>query len=232
MVPACAQLNVSRQRNERGLLHKRYPDGYRLSAGGKLMQVTADPARLTVRELVAGVSPYDRQEADHQRWILDWITSGAQLFRLAKPARPAQHLAVYAALVDEESRSVLYVHHGKARAFLMPGGHVDDGEDPRRTVVRELGEELGYAPPFHPAFGDSPFFVSVCQTRGENSHTDVTLWFAFTASRFAPITPDLTEFSEMRWFPLNEPIDDERFGPDVSRAVSKLSGTLDLVAVS
>ncbi len=196
------------------------------------MRGTADPARSIVRDLVAGVAPYDGQEADHQRQVLTWIASGTQIFRLAKPATPDQHLAVYAALIDDESRSVLYVHHSKACAYLMPGGHVDDGEDPRRTVVRELDEELGYTPPFHPAFGNAPFFVSVCRTRGENSHTDVTLWFAFAACQSAPLTPDLAEFSELRWFPMSEPTDDMRFGPDVGRAVSKLSDTLNLATVS
>jgi 8-oxo-dGTP diphosphatase len=196
------------------------------------MHITADPARLTVQSLVGGVIPYDSQEAEHQRHTLNWIASGSQIFRVAKPATPAQHLAVYAALVDDESSSVLYVHHSKAHAYLMPGGHVDDGEDPRKTVVRELGEELGYIPPFHPAFGDAPFFMSVCRTRGENPHTDVTLWFAFAACRSAPITPDLAEFSEVRWFPISEPTDDMRFGPDVGRAVSKLSEMLNLAPVS
>jgi 8-oxo-dGTP diphosphatase len=183
--------------------------------------------RSVVRDLVAGVCPHDFREERDQKWILDWIDSGAELFRLAKPATPPQHLAVYAALLDDESGSLLYVHHAKARAFLMPGGHVDDGEDPRRTVIRELDEELRYVPPFHRAFGQDPYFVSVCQTRGQDSHTDVTLWFAFAASRTAPITPDPAEFSQVRWFPLDEPTDDQRFGPDVSRAVAKLSAALD-----
>jgi 8-oxo-dGTP diphosphatase len=139
---------------------------------------------------------------------------------------------MYAALLDEESGCIMYVHHAKARAFLMPGGHVDDGEDPRRTVVRELDEELGYVPPFHPVFGDDPFFVSVCQTRGKNPHTDVSLWFVFAADRAAPITPDPVEFSAVRWFALHEPSDDQRFGPDVFRAVAKLSSALDVVTVS
>jgi 8-oxo-dGTP pyrophosphatase MutT (NUDIX family) len=189
--------------------------------------VAAIAPRLVVRDLVAGVCPHDPREDNDRKWILDWISSGAQLFRLAKPATPPQHLAVYAALLDEGSGSILYVHHAKAQAFLMPGGHVDDGENPCRTVVRELEEELGYVPPFHLAFGEDPFFVSVCQTRGRDSHTDVTLWFAFAADRAAPLTPDLAEFSQVRWFPLDEPTDDLQFGPDVGRAVAKLSSALD-----
>jgi hypothetical protein len=56
---------------------------------GRLMLVTGDSPRLVVRDLVAGVRPYDTREAMDQRWILDWIASSAQLFRLAKPATPA-----------------------------------------------------------------------------------------------------------------------------------------------
>jgi 8-oxo-dGTP diphosphatase len=162
----------------------------------------ADRSRSVVRDLITEVSPYDHKEAADRKWILDWVTSGAQLFRLEKPATPPQHRAVYAALLDEESHSVMLVDHVKAKAWLMPGGHVDDGEDPRRTVVRELDEELRIAPAFHPRFGDDPFFLTVTQTRGEHSHTDVTMWFVFQGNRRASITPDLLEFSAVRWFGL------------------------------
>jgi 8-oxo-dGTP diphosphatase len=163
--------------------------------------------------------------------MLDWVASGAQLFRLRKPATPPQHLAVYAALLDEQTRSVMLVDHVKAHAWLAPGGHVDDGEDPRNTVVRELDEELRIAPPFHPRFGNDPFFLTVAQTRGEHSHTDVTLWFVFAADRSAEITPDPTEFSAIRWFGLDEPAAwaAEQFDPQMHRFISKLSSSLDRV---
>jgi 8-oxo-dGTP diphosphatase len=62
-------------------------------------------------------------------------------------------------LLDETARSVMLVDHAKARAWLMPGGHVDPDEDPRVTVVRELEEEPQIAPRFHARFGDAPFFL-------------------------------------------------------------------------
>jgi 8-oxo-dGTP pyrophosphatase MutT (NUDIX family) len=40
---------------------------------------------------------------------------------------------------------VLLVDHKNARLWLPTGGHVEEGEDPRATVVRELKEELGLA---------------------------------------------------------------------------------------
>lgn len=90
-----------------------------------------------VRDLVANVVPHDEQEAEHQAAMLKWVDSEAQLFRLQKPITPPQHLAVYAVLLDEVSRSIMLVAHTLAKAWLMPGGHVDDGEDPElRSSVK------------------------------------------------------------------------------------------------
>lgn len=193
-----------------------------------------DPSRSIVRDLIFEVSPYDKREATDRAWMLEWVDSGTQLFRLAKPATPPQHLAVYAALLDEESGSILLVDHVKAKAWLMPGGHVDQGEDPRVTVVRELSEELGVVPAFHPLLGESPFFLTVTHTRGEQSHTDVTLWFVFAADRGVAITPDPREFSDVRWFRLDETPSwaAEQFDPGMARFVAKIAATLDRVAAS
>jgi 8-oxo-dGTP diphosphatase len=186
-------------------------------------------SRSIVRRLVTGVDPYDEREAADQAWMLDWIGSGVELFRLKRPATPSEHLAVYAALLDEESRSVMLVDHVKARAWLLPGGHVDPGEDPRVTVVRELGEELRITPSFHPRLGDAPFFLSVTQTRPPDSHTDVTMWFVFTTSRDTPIVPDPAEFSAVRWFGLDEPAAwaGEQLDPQMYRFVAKLAAALE-----
>lgn len=192
------------------------------------MSSVLEKPRAAVRELVTGVRPYDYREAEDRRWMIEWIDSGAQLFRLEKPAHPPKHLAVYAALIDENSRSVMLIDHAKARAWLMPGGHVDPDEDPRRTVVRELDEELGIAPPFHPATGSAPLFLTVTQTRGADSHTDVTLWFVFQADRQAPIVPDPMEISAVQWRELDS--SDwaaEEFDPGMARFAAKLTQTLD-----
>jgi 8-oxo-dGTP diphosphatase len=189
-----------------------------------------DESRSVVCDLVAGVSPFDVQEAADQSEILQWVNSGAPLFRIASPATPARHLVVYFVPLDEASRAVLLVDHVKAKLWLPPGGHVDDGEDPRRAVEREAAEELGITAKFHDGFGgDAPFFMTVARTRGEHSHTDVTLWFVLMADRDTVIEADPREFTAARWFRFDEPAEwtAGRFDPQMHRFISKLTNVLD-----
>lgn len=190
-------------------------------------------ARRVVRDLAAGVVTFDDREAADQAWILDWVDSGAELFRLQKPVTPPEHLAVYAALLDEDDKSVLLVDHVKARLWLMPGGHVDPDEDPREAVVRELAEELKIGPSFHPQFGDAPFFLTVTQTVPPHPHTDVTFWMVFSLARDTPLVADPEEFSGVRWFRLDEPAtwEGQGFDPQMHRFLAKLSSALEPVGV-
>jgi len=110
-----------------------------------------------VRELVAGVTPLDEHEARDAADMLQWIESGASLFRITPPATPDKHICVYLALLDDTRHSVLLVDHIKAGLWLFPGGHVDEHEDPRTTVLREGAEELGIAGRFqHPHRSSDP----------------------------------------------------------------------------
>jgi 8-oxo-dGTP diphosphatase len=151
------------------------------------------------------VIPADETEAAQQQQILEWVDSGVPLFRTVKPATPPQHLAVYFALLDDADRSVMLVDHVKSRSVLFAGGHVDDMEDPRISVLREAEEELRIAAKFHDIAGDRPFFLSVTQTRAPNTHTDVTFWFVLAASRHQQIEPERGEFTAVHWLPLEAP---------------------------
>jgi 8-oxo-dGTP diphosphatase len=99
--------------------------------------------RAAIRREVASIRPFDEQEAIHRADALAWIDSGAPLFRYAKPATPPKHLVSYFAVVD--GTHILLVDHKNAQLWLPPGGHVEPEEYPRKTVERELFEELGFA---------------------------------------------------------------------------------------
>ncbi|WP_239309749.1 MULTISPECIES: NUDIX domain-containing protein [unclassified Frankia] len=227
------------------------------------MPLLDDEPRSIIKDLVARVLPYDRQEADDQAEILRWVGSGAPLFRVRSLAVPPRHLAVYFALLtssqapqtdrltrqpdhfpcnrggqrsgqgtllDEDRRTLMLVDHIKAGCWLLPGGHVDDGEDPCQTVVREAAEELGIIARFHARLGGGePFFLTVTQTRGAHSHTDVTLWFVLAADAGEAMRPDPRECRGVGWFGLDEPIrwDTASFDPQMHRFIAKLSTALD-----
>jgi 8-oxo-dGTP pyrophosphatase MutT (NUDIX family) len=186
-----------------------------------------DP-REVVHDLVASVVPLDEHEMRDKTSTLRWVCSGAPLFRIARPATPDKHLCVYFALFDEVRRTVLLVDHVKAGLWLFPGGHVDDGEDPRVTVRREAGEELRVECAFHPRFGDDPLFLTVTRTRGEHSHTDVSFWFVLDGDQDMRIEADPREARAVRWFDLDDPAEwaQDRFDPHMARFRDKLLARL------
>lgn len=192
------------------------------------MTVVGQSPRAVVHDLVAGVVPLDEHEARDKATTLRWVRSGAPLCRIVRPATPEQHLCVYFALFDEARRTVLLVDHVKAGLWLLPGGHVDEGEDPRTTVLREASEELRIDGEFHPRFGDDPLFLTVTKTRGEHSHTDVSFWFVLAADQGMRIEADPREANEVRWFALDDPQEwaHDRFDPHMARFRDKLLARL------
>lgn len=193
--------------------------------------LSEDVARGIVRELFASIVPLDEIERAAQAEVLVWIDSSSPLFRVNPPAEPHQHLAVYFAVVDDTDHTVMIVDHRKSGAMLLPGGHVDQNEDPRHTVVREADEELSLPATFHDATGDAPLFLSVTTTRGAHSHVDVTMWFALTSRKTDAIKPDPGEFAGVHWLSLSDTDwRHDRFDPNMQRFVDKLQAALQTLA--
>lgn len=123
----------------------------------------------------------------------------------------------------------MLVDHLRARCWLPPGGHVDDGEDPRRSVDRDAFEELGITTKFHEGIaGDKPFFLTVTQTRDPGSHTDVTLWFVLRGNSDDEIRQCPQEFSAVLWFGLDDDSiwPEDRFDPQMRRFAAELTVAL------
>ncbi len=149
---------------------------------------------------------------------LAWVESGAPLCRVAKPAAPPKHLVSCFPVVDDQH--VLLVDHKNARLWLPTGGHVEEGEDSRATVVRELKEELGLAVQLSEL--GNPLMVTVTQTVGFTSgHTDVSLWYPVMRSRREPLAYDESEFNQVRWFHFAE-VPHGRTDPNLGRFLAKL----------
>jgi len=177
-----------------------------------------------IHEQVAAIATLDDLEAAHKQDVLDWIASGAPIFRIAKPDNPPKHLVSYFVLVDPEQSSILLVDHIKAQLWLPSGGHVEQDEDPVQTVRREAKEELRKEAVFLKN-DPRPLFVTVTKTVGLTAgHTDVSLWYVIRGSKHEFIDFDRTEFNDIEWFSFDEILasDPSIFDPHLQRFTRKL----------
>jgi 8-oxo-dGTP diphosphatase len=85
---------------------------------------------------------------ERKRQLSSWLR-GSRTLRLglgvvARVIAPRQPVGAVGAVFDKAGR-VLLVEHVFRTDFPwgLPGGWIERGEDPRQTVAREIGEELG-----------------------------------------------------------------------------------------
>ncbi len=123
-------------------------------------------------------------------------------------------------LVDADY--LLLVDHINAELWLPTGGHVEPGEHPKLTVIREAQEELGIDPVFRDG---KPIFLTESVTVGRTAgHTDVSLWYVIDAKRDAKLMFDRNEFRDARWF-RRDTIPLERTDQHMARFLRKLYAT-------
>ena len=178
----------------------------------------------SVHEIVAGISPADPLEAEHRASTLDWLAGTGDVFRRVKPATPPRHLVSYVVPMSPADGAVLLVDHINAGLWLPPGGHVEPGEHPRDTAVREVAEELGLTAG-DATVGERPVFLTVTRTVGlDAGHTDVSLWYVAHCERSRALRPDDREFHRVRWWTRPElaAADPARFDPHLARFRAKL----------
>jgi len=183
--------------------------------------------RQKIARVVAAIDPADALEAEHQGAVLDWINSGAGLYRLVAPDQPPMHLVSYFVPFDATTGSMLLTAHRKSGLTLPPGGHCEAGELPWQTVQRECVEELGIPAAELTWLGTEPLFGTFTETQGTvvRQHTDVSLWHVIdVACTDQRVRLDPGEFDGARWLSfdelLAEPVDG--FDPHMHRFARKL----------
>lgn len=168
---------------------------------------------------VASIIPFDNAEREHLDFVKDWIASGAEIFRIAKPDKPNIHLVAYFIVIDPQTNEFLLVDHKKAELWLPPGGHVEINEHPRETVKQEIKEELGIDAEF---LFEDPLFLTVTNTVGNVArHTDVSLWYVLRGNQEKHLKFDADEFHQIQWFHQKD-IPYERTDPHMKRFVDKV----------
>ena len=177
------------------------------------------PIRNEIHRLVSAIEPFDDEEANHIEFVKKWIESGAEIFRIEKPAIPNIHLVSYFVLVDQNENKVLLTDHKKSGLWLPAGGHVEPNEHPQETVKREIVEELGIEAEFLLL---NPFFLTLAKTVGSTAgHTDISLWYLVKGKASDSLEYDEREFNQIEWFSPHD-IPYSRTDPHMSRFMQKL----------
>lgn len=174
-----------------------------------------------ILDLISGIKPFDGLEQSHIEGAVQWIKSGAELFRIQKPDVPPKHLVSYFVLIDQSAGKLLLIDHIKAQLWLPAGGHAEPGEHPKKTVEREVVEELSIEANF---VLDQPFFLTQAVTVGLIAgHTDVSLWYVLGGNSEIPLQYDPGEFNGYKWFAYQEVLDTpiEKLDPHLHRFTRK-----------
>lgn len=184
-----------------------------------------DLIRKKIITTISSIIPWDSVEKEHLDFAKEWVLSGVEIFRIAKPDKPNIHLVSYFTVIDPCVNAFLLVDHKNAGLWLPPGGHVELNEHPKETVKREAWEELEIEAEF---LFEGPLFLTVTRTVGSvgslgNSahHTDVSLWYVLRGNREKPLKFDVDEFHQVQWFQQKE-IPYARTDPHMKRFINKL----------
>lgn len=151
--------------------------------------------RRSVRSAVAAIAPGDERETLAREQILAALESLDDPF---SEHAGSVHVTASAVLVGARG-TVLHVHRRLGR-WLQPGGHIEPGELPYETALRESEEETGI-PLSHPTGG--PRLIHVDVHAGARGHTHLDLRYLLLAGDADP-APRPGESPQVRWWPWDE----------------------------
>jgi len=189
--------------------------------------VVLENMRDEILDEVKNIEPVDETERLHIDDVLSWIQGPSDIFRIAKPDNPPKHLVSYFVVYDPRVQKLMLIDHVKANMWLPSGGHVEIDEHPREAVRREAMEELELVADFR-VIGEEPAFITVTETRGPGTHTDVSFWYVIVGDSTAELNYDKREMRGLKWLSFDEVLamDDQLLDPHMKRFVRKFSRML------
>ncbi len=137
-----------------------------------------------------------------------------------KGERAQAHYCAFFLPYDKHSGTIYLGHHKKADDWIPPGGHIEPGETPSMTAIREMREEL--ATTIIKSMLE-PFSLSVKNIdrpeQGCMVHYD--MWFLVHIPE-QPFQYLEKEYYDAGWFPIEEGVAKIKKNPDFAATVAKL----------
>jgi len=122
--------------------------------------------------------------------------------KLTRSENEISHFALFFLVYNPKEKTVFLVNHIKAKRWLFPGGHIEAGETPEETLVRELKEELNYD---YKVSCPKPFLLTITKINNPPQvcriHYD--LWYAIPVTKKIGNTCP-KEFREVGWVSLKQ----------------------------
>jgi len=120
---------------------------------------------------------------------------------------------------DREAGKIYLGHHIKADDWIPPGGHIEEGETPSDTAVREAKEELGIdiTKDQLQAFSLSVKFIG-CPDVGCMAHYDIWHFIHVRVQDFDYLK---SEYYDARWFSIQDGIKQITKNDDFATIIAK-----------
>lgn len=128
----------------------------------------------------------------------------------------SSHYVATGYIYDRNADSFLLILHNKIGKWLPPGGHLDEGEEPHKGVLREVWEEIGVqariidllATPdvATPTVAQLPapfciLYEPIAATPGSEEHIHIDFVYALEIDTSQPLHLLANEVSRSKWIP-------------------------------
>lgn len=158
-----------------------------------------------MKSIIENYIPVNRQEEKDRELMLQIIErEGVPLGRESEA-----HFTVSAIVLNHQRDKFLFVYHNLYDSWSWMGGHMDGDPDPKRVILKEVGEESGLTDVSF--ISDDIISLEVLTVEGHvkrgryvSSHLHLNVTYLLEADSNAPLRIKPDENRGVRWFSLDQ----------------------------